>query len=221
MRRAWKVSGIVPGAIAFAALVAAGGAAADPTDRESREQQMLERTRQALHDSQAANDELARAKSEAEQKLKALNDDLAAARKQSRSAQSTQGSLRSQLQAATTAQDALRRELEGKSHQLEDLEGRQHELQTRLVQSESDLKQAQQELSVTKVEVASCDNKNLKLYTYSQDILEQYHRKGVWAALAQKEPVTGIEQVHIDNVLQEYQQKLAAQKLASPAPAPR
>ena len=42
-------------------------------------------------------------------------------------------------------------------------------------------------------------------------------RKGVWAALAQKEP-TGIKEVSVENLLQEYQQKLDAQRIKPALP---
>jgi hypothetical protein len=60
---------------------------------------------------------------------------------------------------------------------------------------------------------ASCEDKNLKLYGYADEVLGLYKNKGVWAALSQKEPVLGLKEVDVENVVQEYQQKFASQKI--------
>ena len=60
---------------------------------------------------------------------------------------------------------------------------------------------------------ASCEDKNLKLYSYAETVLGLYKNKGVWAALSQKDPVLGLKEVDVENVVQEYQQKFASQKI--------
>ena len=82
---------------------------------------------------------------------------------------------------------------------------------------EAELKQARQALEQSKSANASCEAKNLKLYEYSQGLLQQYQRKGVWAALKQKEPTLGIGKVGVETVVQEYHEKFESQRLAQPA----
>ena len=63
-----------------------------------------------------------------------------------------------------------------------------------------------------KTAVAGCEAKNLTLYQYSMDLLKAYRNKGVWASLEQKDPVLGLKDVDVQNVVQEYRVKLSAQK---------
>ena len=74
----------------------------------------------------------------------------------------------------------------------------------------TELKQGAQQASAAN---ASCEAKNLKLYGYAEEVLQRYQHKGVWAALSQQEPVFGLKQVDIENVVQEYQLKYDSQKV--------
>ena len=71
----------------------------------------------------------------------------------------------------------------------------------------------EQSLQQSKASNVSCEDKNLKLYTYGQEVLERYRTKGVWAALSQKDPVFGLKEVDVENVVQEYRLKMAGAKL--------
>lgn len=184
--------------------------AADSDTRASREREMLHRAQEALRQSESEKSDLTRAKLEAEQKLKEMSQQLETARNGSKAGQAA---LRAQLQSATAAQADLQAKLDEASKQLAGLSAKQRETAGELTARESEVKQLQQELQTTKTTVASCDAKNVLLYAYSQEILDSYKRKGVWAALAQKEPVFGFKEVGIENVLQEYRDKLASQKI--------
>ncbi len=191
---------------------------ADEDPRVAREREMLHRTQEALRQSQADNAELSKGKLEVEEKLKAATDQIEANR---RTAKIAQNSLQTQQQAATSAQNTiaeLTRKLDDATAQVATLNSKQRDTTVQLTQRESEFKRVQQDLAASRTQGASCEAKNLKLYEYSQALLEQYRRKGVWAALAQKEPVTGIKEVRIENVVQEYQQKLDSQKLPQAAP---
>jgi chromosome segregation ATPase len=209
-------------ALVVLAAVMGTAAADDSNSRSVREREMLRRAQEALRQSQEDNGELARAKTEAEQKLKSAGAELDAARNASRSAQSA---LKSKLQSAEAAQADLTQQLERAKQQLALLGAQQKDTASRLGARESELKQVQQELQASNAVNTSCEAKNLKLYTYADELVQRYQHKGVWTALSQKEPVFGIKEVGIENVVQEYQEKLAAQKInptpptTSPAPA--
>lgn len=184
--------------------------AADSDSKTSREREMLRRAQEALRQSQSDNGELARQKQETDQKLKEASDQLASIRNTSKSAQA---SLRTQVQTAAAEQAALNAKLEEANRRLEALTATQKETAAQLRTREAELKQTQQELQQSKTANTSCEAKNLKLYEYSQAALEKYRKKGVWSALSQKEPVLGIEDVGVQNAVQEYQEKIAAQKI--------
>jgi chromosome segregation ATPase len=203
------------GLLGVALLVCGAGTAlgADPDPRGAREHEMLRRTQEALHQSQAENADLAAQKSavekQADEKLKAAAAELDSSRKASKSAQAA---LHGQLDAAAAAQAELTRKLAEANQQIA--------AQTSQQQAAAEqLKRTQQELDASKASNLSCETKNTQLYQYSRELMTRYQQKGVWAALAQKEPVTGIKEVGIENVLQEYQQKLDTQRV-KPAKAP-
>lgn len=203
---------------AMALVLTLGGVAhgADPDSKLLREREMLRRAQESLRQSQADNAELARAKVEAEQKLKEATAQIDAARSASKSAQSSQSALHTQLQTATASQTELTQKLDDANRQLLALGARQKETAGQLSTSESQLRQVRQDLESSRATNNSCEAKNLQLYQYSQDLVQRYEKKGVWAALTQKEPVFGIREVGMQNVVQEYQEKLAIQKIAAP-----
>lgn len=199
---------------ALLGLVAAAAATAADDPKAAREHEMLRRTQEALRQSQSEAGELAQSKTQAEAKLKSTNDELEALRNASKS---TQGSLRSQLQTSTAAQAELTRQLEDARRQLAALTAKDRETSAALKARESELATSQADLKTIGTANASCEAKNLKLYEYSQDMATRYKNKGVWASMSQKEPVFGLGDIQTQTLLQEYHEKLAAQRIATPA----
>jgi chromosome segregation ATPase len=187
--------------------------AQDATVERTRE--MLHRTQEALRQAQADNAELARAKADAEQKAVAANAQAATTASGAKAAQ--QG-LRAQLSAAQAAQADLSKKLAASDAELAALAGKQRETAQLLANRDAELTQTKQWLEQSKAANLSCEDKNGKLYTYGQDMLERYRHKGVFTSLAQKEPVTGFEEVAIENVVQEYKLKMAAERIKPAAP---
>jgi chromosome segregation ATPase len=189
-------------ALAILGVTLAGLAfAADTDSKSSREREMLRRAQEALRQSQADNGALAQSKADAEQKLKDAADKLDVARNSSKS---EQASLRAKLETAAEAQADVARQLAEAKQQIAVLTAKQQEAAAQLIARDSQLKHTQEDLDSSKTAAASCEAKNLKLYEYSQQLAQRYQRKGVWAALAQKEPVLGIGAVKTENVVQEY-----------------
>lgn len=61
--------------------------------------------------------------------------------------------------------------------------------------------------------LGSCETKNSKLYELNREILAQYRDKGFLDALVQADPLTGIKSVQVENVMEEYRDKLDAQRI--------
>jgi len=203
-------------AVGFAVLllsIQGSGFAADTDVRAAREREMLRRTQEALRQSQAENAELvaqkATAEKQADEKLQAAAAQLDSTRKASRS---TQAALQAQLQSAVSKQAELTTLLADANRQLSVIAGKQQ-------QTAGELKHSQEQLEASKESNSACEAKNLQLYRYSQELMTRYEKKGVWAALEQKEPFSGVKEVRIENVLQEYQTKLEAEKI-KPAAQP-
>jgi chromosome segregation ATPase len=60
---------------------------------------------------------------------------------------------------------------------------------------------------------SQCYANNKKLYDINKELLVKYKDKGAMAALLQKEPFTGVSQVEVENLIQDYQYKLDDLKL--------
>lgn len=58
------------------------------------------------------------------------------------------------------------------------------------------------------MEIKTCARKNLELYQSDRDLLAQYKNKSAWDALLQKEPVTQLKRVEIENIIESYRDKL-------------
>ena len=196
--------------ILLGACALATAAWADNDAKAAREHELLRRVQEALRQSQADNSELTQQKTQAEEKLKTASAELESLRGSSKAAQA---SLSRQVQAASAAQTDLTQRLESATQQLAALTSKEQQEQKDLSERDGQLKQALAELEASRGANTSCEAKNMKLYEYAQELAQRYQHKGVWAALAQKEPFTGIKQVGIENVLQEYREKVAAQRV--------
>jgi chromosome segregation ATPase len=138
-----------------------------------------------------------------------------------RSAQSERqrAALARELGTARSAQAAARAEVVALQEKLKQMEAAQAAL---VAQHTQDAAQDQKQIALAQKAVAQrgqalgvCEQKNLKLYQLNRDILTQYRDKNVLGALTQAEPLTGIESVRMENILQEYRDKLDAQKVGA------
>lgn len=66
-----------------------------------------------------------------------------------------------------------------------------------------------------------CEGANRKLYRAGIDLLRSYRDKGVWDALLQREPVTGIGRVQLENILQGYRERIEKAHLGTGTTAAR
>jgi hypothetical protein len=77
-----------------------------------------------------------------------------------------------------------------------------------LRQVEMERSELRMELVGRQEELRLCTSKNLDLYQASLDLLDSYEEKGVWDAMMQREPVTGLKRVDVENRIEEYRRKL-------------
>jgi peptidoglycan hydrolase CwlO-like protein len=200
---------------AFAAFTLLGSAlpaivhAADD-DAVARAREMLRRTQEALHQAQAENADLLRAKTDAEQKLQASTKQIDAIQSGSKAAQ---GALNAKLSSAQNVQSDLQNRLNDADARLTATNAKLNGTASELAVRNAELAQVKQMLEQSKTANASCEDKNIKLYSYAETVLGLYKNKGVWAALSQKDPMLGLKEVDVENVVQEYQQKFNGQKL--------
>lgn len=198
--------------LALVLLALIGTATAADDTKSSREREMLRRAQEALRQTQSENETLSQGKTEAEKKLKAATDQAETIRNASKSEQTA---LRAKLKSAAESQAGVAEQLEQAKRQIATLTSQIQEATNRLGMTEGQLKLTRQDLETSRTAIASCETKNLKLYEYSQQLAQRYEKKGVFAVLANKEPVLGISKVKEENVLQEYQDKFDSQRIQS------
>jgi chromosome segregation ATPase len=69
--------------------------------------------------------------------------------------------------------------------------------------------------------IGECQAKNDGLYEANVELLDAYRNKGPLAALTQREPVTGLASVKVENVVQEFQFRLEDLRTVKYEPAER
>jgi chromosome segregation ATPase len=187
------------------------GRAAD--DDNTRLREMLHRTQEALRQAQADNADLTRAKLDAEQKLEGSTKQLETVKNTAQKAQSGKAAaLQAQLDAAHTAQTNTQQGLDDANMRLAGVNSKLGEALKQLAARDTQAKEMSLSLEQSKGVNASCEAKNAILYGYAEEILRRYRNKGVWASLSQRDPLFGLKEVDVENVVQEYQLKFDAQK---------
>jgi chromosome segregation ATPase len=88
-------------------------------------------------------------------------------------------------------------------------------LSTELERTAQNLQQTQSEknlLQETVVgqaqQIETCESHNVKLLQVNRDLLGQYENKGFFDSLMQREPIIGLKGVELENILQDYQDRL-------------
>lgn len=69
-------------------------------------------------------------------------------------------------------------------------------------------------LQATTANFETCYQSNHKLVSMNEELLSAYRNKGVWAALSEREPVTGLGKVEAENLLQTYRHDIEDQDLS-------
>jgi chromosome segregation ATPase len=214
-----RISSLVVGfLLACSVLMPAAGA---DEKGASREREALRRTQQQLQQLRADKSAQDQKLVTVEQENAALADAKNKLASQIQGAQSrakAEGEKNRKLQLEF---DALTQEKAALQTNKLDLEKRLAELTTKQVDTERELakvqtqrKQVEFNLATRSQELGSCENKNIKLYQHGRDLISQCQDQSVGSAVLRLEPFTGIKRVAIENMLEEYRDKLDAQKNA-------
>lgn len=77
-----------------------------------------------------------------------------------------------------------------------------------LQQETSQKQRLEQNLSAQGKELEVCETKNQKLYQYQVELINRAQNRGSLSALLDSEPLLGLKRVEIENVLEEYRDKV-------------
>lgn len=166
--------------LALTPVMASGAASAD----NGEEQKVLARAqrmiRQATLERDAAQAENAKLKTQIEE----LNRKLAGIKKSSEAA----------LAKSRESNTALNGDLQQTAQKLR--------------QTESDKNQLQDTVNGQAELIQSCGSKNAELVQINREVLGRYRKKGCFDALLQREPLTQLKRVEVENLVQEYQDQI-------------
>jgi len=163
-----------------ALLVVAGTAAAADVEEQKVLAKAQRMLRQMSLERDAAQAESAKLKAELEQ----MNRKLAGVKKSSEAA----------LAKSQESNTALNENLQQTAQKLHQAESEKNQLQE-MVNGQAEL-------------IQSCESKNTELVQVNRELLDRYQKKGFFDALLQREPLTQLKRVEIENVVQEYQDRI-------------
>lgn len=200
--------------IALAALLApdshAQTARTGGGDASVRLQQMLQQANSDKASLAAENKQL-------NDKLQAIEKDLAALKKERNGLSGRVTQAESQAQRAENGRQSLNSSLDATQQRLQDVVAKYRELAESARQLEVDKNHASGELATSRHELDSCQAANVDLANIAEEALKRYEDKGVFTALAQKEPFTGIQRTRIANLVDGYRSQVEAKRISPPA----
>lgn len=126
------------------------------------------------------------------------------------------GGAESEAARLKSASEASERAAEGARAKLEELVGRFREVAQTLRETEADRALVRQRLEERGRAYDQCARANVELHDVAADVLTRYERK----ATTHSEPFTGVARVRIENLVDEYRQRVDELRLATPPSAP-
>lgn len=210
--RARRVPRIAAWPLVAALLVTAG--VADAADKkDSREREMLRRVQLELQQAREQSAVL-------EEEKNKLAQDLDQAAKAGKTAQTRAARLGRELKDEQAKRVLTEKELAAANQRLAETESRLADTSKSLAETGRNLQRTEAEkkqLETIKThnerEIALCEDKNGKLYKYGRELMVRYENKGFNDIVKQREPFTGLKQVEVENLLEEYRDKLDAEKI--------
>ncbi len=136
--------------------------------------------------------------------------------------------LKQEKEAVAAVQEKLNDELDAQKNTTESIRSRldaTHAKLLEVVEKFNTLNQAKYQLDreytelqslqeFTRAELSSCEDKNIKMYQATREILDTYKDKNqsFWSRLVEAEPIFRFNSVEVENIIQEYEDKLIEQK---------
>ena len=133
------------------------------------------------------------------------------------------------LRQVTSERDSAQAESNRLKTELDSIKARKSSVDGALSKSRESLRELQENHERTQTEKAvaeqaladhtrrleACTVKNTKLHELNSELLQRYAKKGVVDAVVLREPFTGIKKVELENLLQDLQDKIDAQRVSA------
>ena len=169
----------------------------------------LARMQAAMQQLSAERTTLQGEKTRLETRVAELEKQLAAAQDENKSVSAQLTRSQAAEQQATANGEALNERLKQAHDRTDELVSHFRETATTLQQTERERGELQQQLDV-------CTQRNVALYGVGMEVLDRYESKGFWSVMKQKEPFTQLKRVEIENLAEDYRQRLDDARYAGP-----
>jgi chromosome segregation ATPase len=171
-----------------------------------KERQALRRLQQQLNEIQQQKSAVDQANTVLEESLKKIHDETDSHKRSASSAAAKVHQLKKDIEAANSEKTELRSRLDeaGKQNEALSVQGRQ---------LEQDLKDKIIALGKQGELKKLCETNNGELYRIGRELVDWYADKGPLNAILEAEPFTRMKSVEMENLLENYREKLEAQHL--------
>lgn len=160
--------------------------------------------------------------------VKSVTSERDAAKAENAKLQAEIDQLKKDKAAALAAKDSLSGELAAQRNSASDARSRLDKTELRLRETSdryAQMQQARNELDKqltdlktqfqsSQQQLKTCGEHNVTLLRSANELLERYQQKGTWSGLLQDEPLLQFQSVEVQNIVQEYQDKLSASAYA-------
>lgn len=192
--------------ILLVCLSLAEGIAAKDSKEEKRERQALRRMQQQLSEMQQQKSNVEQEKAGLEDTLKKVQGDAESLKRASSSATAKASRLEKDVEIANKEKADLRAQLAEAHKRSEELLGQRKQL-------EQDLKKTGGALAKQNEFRQLCETHNEELYRVGRELIDWYSGKGSLRAFMEAEPFTQLKSVEMENLLENYRDKLEGERL--------
>jgi len=169
---------------------------------DARLKQMLQTLTGRLRAAETERNTLLSDKAQLEQEKKTLTSKVDALNKQAAEDKANLDTL-----------DAKQKELDDAKESLAKWKAAYEQIQTAAQKADAERSKFASEAIILKRKVDDRERKNLELFKTANEILTRYEKFGLGEALSAKEPFTGITRVKLENQVQDYQDKIADERV--------
>ncbi len=171
---------------------------------QKRERQALRRVQQQLNEIQQQKVAVDQEKTELEEALGKAHDEAESRKRSAASAAAKASRLEKEIDAANTEAADLRSRLHEAVKQNEELSAQRKQL-------EQDIRDTAAEGAKQSDQRKLCETNNDELYRIGLELVDWYATKGAFNAILEAEPFTGMRRVEMENLLENYREKLEGQ----------
>lgn len=172
----------------------------------ARERQAVRRVQQQLNEAQQQKLALEQEKKGLEEELKKNHDEAESQKRSAVRAAARVSRYEKDIEAANKEKTGLHAQLDAAGKQNEELSGQRKQL-------EQDLKQTTAALAKQTEQRKLCETKNGELYRIGLELVGWYNNKGAFNAILEAEPFTRMKSIEMENLLEDYRDKLEGQRL--------